>query len=166
MTADTSNNTDKRLNHEQMYRTHALLTENPEDDLRLHHVFWVYGKSFDADKAAQCLGDISKHEIDSCLVLRGEAFDLTPQEAVQKLVELEKAEIARGGKIEDDAEDGADDNWPRSKLGRDFINAVHHSRFDAITIAARDEKARQATILSGDLTLPPAIQIKSRVLRK
>ncbi|MDP2205896.1 MAG: hypothetical protein Q8K65_06265 [Alphaproteobacteria bacterium] len=166
MTADTSNSTDKRLNHDQMYRTHALLTENPEDDLRLHHVFWVYGKSFDADKAAQGLGDISKHEIDSCLVLSGEAFDLTPQEAVLKLAELEKAETVRGGTIAQDAEDGADDSWPRSKLGRDFINAVHHSRFEAIAAAARDDMARQATILSGDLTLPPAVQIKSRVLKK
>jgi len=166
MTADTQSEIDKILDRGQMYRTHALLTENPEDDRRLHHVFWVFGKSRDAAKAAQGLGDIEKHEIDSCLVLRGEAFDLTPQEAAQKLAELEKAEIARGGKIEDDAETGADDTWPRNKLGRDFMKAAHHSRFEEISTATRNEKARQATILPDDITLPPAVQIKSRVLRK
>jgi hypothetical protein len=166
MTKDKPESRDKPLDHAQMYRTHALLTENPEDDRRLHHVFWVYGKSFDADKAAQGLGDISKHEIDSCLVLSGEAFDLTPQEAVQKLAELEKAEIARGGNIEEDAEDGADEKWPRSKLGRDFIKSAHYSRFETITAAIRDNIAHQATILSDDLTLPPRVEIKSRVLKK
>ena len=61
----------------QTFRTRALLTENPEDDLRLHHVFWVYRPSYDAAKAAAGLGDIEKHEIDSCLILRGEAQDVT-----------------------------------------------------------------------------------------
>lgn len=166
MTADVTNDIDKILDRGQMYRTHALLTENPEDDLRLHHVFWVFRKSYDEAKAAQGLGDIERHEIDSCLVLRGESFDITAAEAAQKLAELESAEIARGGKIEDDAETGADTDWPRSKLGRDFIKAAHHSRFDDITTASRNERARQSTILPDDLTLPPTVQIKSRVLKK
>lgn len=166
MTAEPKSEIDKILDRGQMYRTHALLTENPEDDLRLHHVFWVFGKSRDPAKAAQGLGDIEKHEIDSCLVLRGEAFDLTPQEAAQKLAELEKSEIARGGKIEEDAETGADDSWPRKKLGRDFIKAAHHSRYEEISAASRNERARQATILPDDIILPPALQVKSRILKK
>lgn len=157
---------DKILDRGQMYRTHALLSENPEDDGRLHHVFWVFRKSYDEAKAAQGIGDIEKHEVDSCLTLRGEAFDLTPAEAAQKLAALEKAEIARGGKIETDAETDPDDSWPRQKLGRDFIKAAHHSRFDDITAAARKELAQQATILPDDITLPPALKVKSRILKK
>lgn len=148
------------------YRTRALLTENPEDDLRLHHVFWVFRKSYDAEKAAQGLGDIEKHEIDSCLVLRGEAFDLTAAQAVEKLAELEKAEIARGGKIEEDAETADDDSWPRKKLGRDFANAVHFGRYDEILHQAREELGRQASVLEQDIILPPSPVIRARAPRQ
>ncbi len=146
----------------QTFRTHALLTENPDDDLRLHHVFWVYRPSYDDAKAAAGLGDIQKHEIDSCLILRGALNDVTLADAIVKLAELEQAEIKRGGKIEHDAETAADDSWPRSKLGHDFKKSAHHSAYAGLQAAAREELGRNATTAANDITLLPAVKIKPR----
>lgn len=147
---------------QQTFRTRALLTENPDDDLRLHHVFWLYRPSYDAAKAAAGLGDIEKHEIDSCLILRGEARDVTLAEAIVKLAALEAAEITRGGKIEHDAETATDDSWPRSKLGNDFKKSAHHSDYAGIQAAAREQLGRDATTASNDIALLPAVKIKHR----
>ncbi len=146
----------------QTFRTRALLTENPEDDLRLHHVFWVYRPSYDAAKAAAGLGDIEKHEIDSCLILRGEAQDVTLADALVKLAALEQGELSRGGKIEQDAETAADDSWPRSKLGHDFKKSAHHSDYEGMQAAAREELGRDATTAANDITLLPAVKIRPR----
>lgn len=146
----------------QTFRTRALLTENPDDDMRLHHVFWVYRPSYDAAKAAAGLGDIEKHEIDSCLILRGEERDVTQADAIVKLAALEQAEIKRGGKIEHDAETAADDSWPRSKLGADFKKSAHHSDYAAMQAAAREQLGRDATTASNDIALLPAVKIKQR----
>ena len=150
------------MSDKQTFRTRALLTENPEDDLRLHHVFWVYRPSYDAAKAATGLGDIEKHEIDSCLILRGEAQDVTLAEAIVKLAALEQEEISRGGKIEQDAETAADDSWPRSKLGHDFKKSAHHSDYAGMQAAAREQLGRDAATASNDVALLPAIKIKPR----
>jgi|GEM_PF-1316787 len=151
------------LDRGQMFRTHALHSENPEDDNRLHHVFWVYRRSYDQKKAAAGLGDIEKHEIDSCTILRGEAHDLTAAEAVQALAALEKAQIARGGKIENEADLASGNNWLSKKLGSDFAQAAHHSRFEDIQNAAREDMARRASVLDGDIVLPPSPAVRSRV---
>lgn len=150
----------------QNYRTHALLTENPEDERRMHHVFWVYRPSYDQDKAAQGLGDIEKHEIDSCLILRGAAQDVTQEEAMTLLSVFEKQETARGGTIEQGAEAAPDNTWPRSKLGRDFMQAKHYSQHADDMRQAADARAKQASILDGDINLPRSPTIKSRVKPK
>ncbi|MBW7910978.1 MAG: hypothetical protein H3C49_06855 [Alphaproteobacteria bacterium] len=154
---------DHLLERGQMYRTHALHSENPEDDNRLHHVFWVYRRSYDQQKAAAGLGDIEKHEIDSCLILRGEAQDLTAAEAVQRLAALEAAQIARGGTIESEAELAEGDGWLSKKLGGDFAKAAHHSRFAEIQSATREDMGRRASVLDGDIILAPSPAIRSRV---
>ena len=146
----------------QTFRTRALLTENPDDDRRLHHVFWVYRPSYDDAKAAAGIGDIEKHEIDSCLILRGEQSDITLADAIVKLATLEQDEMKRGGKIEHDAETAADDSWPRSKLGHDFKKSAHHSAYADMQTAAREALGRDATTASNDIALLPAVKIKQR----
>jgi hypothetical protein len=150
----------------QRYRTHALLTDNPEDDLRQHHVFWAWRPSYDAEKAAAGLGDIEKYEIDSCLTLRHVAHDVSVDRATVQLAALEKATIAAGGTVERQAETCADTEWPRSKLGHDFKSAVHYSAYDDIRKAHEAEAARAAAKAQNDIAVLPVMKIKPRFDRR
>lgn len=147
----------------QRYRTHALLADDPDNDMRQHHIFWAWRPSYDAQKAAAGLGDVEKFEIDSCLVLRHVSSDVSETQAVTQLAALEKATAAAGGTIDHSAETCAQNEWPRSKLGHDFNSAVHYSVYDDLRKAHAAEAARAAAKAQDDIALLPSMKIKPRM---
>lgn len=112
---------------QNLYRTEALLAENPEDDYRLHHVYWLCEPSYDADKAAQDIVDIKRVEVSSCKIYCGQGCDMVLEEALAKIEELEKALRAKGGQPID-----PQDSFHLERMGSDYQKAHHFSKYEEI----------------------------------
>lgn len=135
------------------FRTEALMAENPEDDFRLHHVYWVCAPSYDAEKSAKGLYDIARVEISSCKIYCGQGNDMELEEALAKIEELEKALRGKGGQPIDPA-----DAFYFDRMGSDYATAHHFSRFEALR---KEEIARiSADSTKLDTGIAPMKQIR------
>lgn len=137
------------------FRTEALLAENPEDDFRLHHVYWVCAPSYDAAKAAKGLYDIARVEISSCKIYCGQGNDMELEEALAKMEELEKALRGKGGQPLD-----PNDKFYFERMGSDYAAAHHFSRYEDLR---KEEIARisaDSTKLDAPVTAMKQIRFK------
>lgn len=135
------------------YRTDALLAENPEDDDRLHHVYWMCHPSFDADKAAKGLVDITRVEISSCQIYCGQGTDMVLEEALAKIEELEKALRAKGGQPID-----PQDSFHLERMGSDYQKAHHFSKYEELRQQEIAQISAESTKL--DTGIKPMKQIR------
>lgn len=139
------------------YRTEALLAENPEDDDRLHHVFWMCHPSFDENKAANGLVDIHRVEISSCKIYCGQGCDMVLEEALAKMEELEKALRAKGGQPID-----AKDSFYLERMGSDYQEAHHFSKYEDIRKQEIAEISADSTRLDNGIKPLKTIRFKNQ----
>lgn len=138
------------------YRTKAFLAEDPSDDGRLHHIFWEFQLSYNPDKAALGLGEITRHEVSSCLILCGSDKDITLADALQRMQAYE-TETAKSGGQEIDP----NDDYAVKKMGGDYARAHHLSQFDDDQKAAIAKVAQDATQLGRSIRPMAPIRFKS-----
>ena len=138
---------------EMKFRTEALLAENPEDDDRLHHVYWVCAPSYEPAKAAQGLYDIARVEISSCMIYCGQGNDMELEEALAKMAELEKALRGKGGQPIDPK-----DTFYIEKMGSDYASAHHFSKYEDLLKAEIARISAESTRL--DTPVAPMKQIR------
>jgi len=142
---------------EMSFRTHALLAENPEDDDRLHHVYWVCAPSGDKAMAAKGLYDITRVEISSCEIFCGQGIDLVLEEALAKLEELEKALRAKGGQPLDEKNDA----YHFQKMGKTYATAHHFSRYEELRAEEIAQISADSTRLENDIKTMKRIRFKN-----
>ncbi|HEX2753342.1 MAG TPA: hypothetical protein VHP34_09645 [Alphaproteobacteria bacterium] len=140
---------------ELKFRTEALLAENPEDDFRLHHVYWFSRPSFNKEKAAKGLVDITRVEVSSCKIYCGQGSDMELEEALAKMEELEKALRAKGGQPIDPK-----DTFYVERMGSDYSSAHHVSRYEELRLAEIAQISADSTKLDSGITPMKQIRFK------
>jgi len=138
-----------------LFRTNAILAENPEDDFRLHHVYWFLQPSYDDAKRAEGLVDVTRVEVSSCKIIAGQGRDMELEEALAKIEELEKALIAKGGKPLE-----PDDSFHHEKMGSDYRTAHHFSKYEEIRQQHIAQISADSTKLDNGITPLKKIRFK------
>lgn len=140
-----------------LFRTHAILAENPEDDFRLHHVYWFVQPSYEDAKRAEGLVDVTRVEVSSCKIMVGQGRDMVLEEALAKIEELEKALLGTGGKLLE-----PDDHFHYEKMGSDYKNAHHFRKYEEIRQQHIAQISADSTKLDNGITPMKKIQFKSK----
>jgi len=139
------------------FRTRAMLVEDPNDDYRrLQHVYWVCAPSHDGQKAAEGLYDVTRVEIDSCTIYRGQGHHIKLAEALALLEGFEKDLRNKGGQPLDEEKD----RFYFDRMGRDYATARHFSKYDDLRKAEIARLSTESTRLGTPVAPMKQIRFK------